>query len=86
LLAGERLQIGGSGRQFRFLDQHARNAFLDGELEPAALARQAIGFLIQMGRVTGIQGATENIDQIFANHARTARIEGVCHHCRMQAL
>jgi hypothetical protein len=86
LLAGQRLQAGGAGRQFRFFNQHAGNTFLDGEFEPAALTAQPVRFLIQMGRMAWVQGTAENIDKLFTNHARTARIEDGCHHCRMQAL
>jgi hypothetical protein len=68
LLARKRLQAARSRRQLRFLDQHARQTFLDGKLEPATLAHQAIRFRIQARAARWIERTAENIEKLFGDH------------------
>jgi len=75
LLAGQRLQATRSRRQFRLLDEHAGQPFLDGELQAAALAHQPIRLLVQPSLTRRVERTTENIEKFFANHGCTAKTQ-----------
>jgi hypothetical protein len=75
LLARQRLQTARPRRQDRFLNEHARQTFLDGIFEPTALANQTVRFLIQPRAARWIEGTTENVEKLFTNHERTAILQ-----------
>jgi hypothetical protein len=61
-LARQRLQAARARRQYRILNEHARQTFLDGIFEPAALAHQTIGFLIQSRTAGRIEGTAKYVE------------------------
>jgi hypothetical protein len=66
-LAGKLIEGGATVGKRRFLGEHAGEAVANGEREPAAFADEAILFEQEM-RVTGVEGATEELLEVGADH------------------